>query len=54
MSQASSLSCSGNTQRHLSRRDLLLQAGAGISGLALADLLGREGLLAASLVVNLR
>ena len=34
--------------RYISRRDLLLQAGGGISGLALADMLGRESLFAAS------
>ena len=34
--------------RYLSRRDLLLQAGGGIGGLALADMLGRESLFAAS------
>ena len=35
------------SNRYLSRRELLFQAGAGISGLALVELLNREGLLAA-------
>ena len=37
----------GVENRYIRRRELLFQAGAGISGLALANLLGREGLLAA-------
>ncbi len=38
----------GKERRYVSRRDLLFQAGEGIGGLALAYLLGRDGLLAAS------
>src|SRR5919108_6398663 len=35
-----------NKRRSISRRDFLFEAGSGISGLALIDLLNREGLLA--------
>src|SRR3954451_14831402 len=40
--------CTGRSKRRfISRRDLLFQAGGGISGIALAALLQREGALAA-------
>jgi hypothetical protein len=39
--------CPSKKPRFISRRDLLWKAGEGISGVALAYLLGREGLLAA-------
>jgi hypothetical protein len=40
--------CNGkNNQRYMSRRDLLFQAGGGMSGIALALLLGQEGALGA-------
>src|SRR5215469_2479608 len=43
--------CNGKSrQRFISRRDLLFQAGGGISGIALAQLLSSEGLLAAPAV----
>ena len=47
MSERRYPSCSSMQNRYISRRDLLFQAGSGISGLALTCLLGREGLLAA-------
>jgi hypothetical protein len=37
----------GNNQRYISRRDFWFKAGMGIGGLALVDLLARDGLLAA-------
>ena len=39
--------CSGRKKRFMSRRDFLFEAGEGISGVALATLMAREGLLAA-------
>ena len=47
MSERIHSGCSGKQKRFIPRRELLFHAGAGISGLALAYLLGREGLLAA-------
>ncbi|HEV8525886.1 MAG TPA: hypothetical protein VGQ71_15430, partial [Terriglobales bacterium] len=38
--------------RHISRRDFWFQAGMGIGGLALIDLLNRDGLLAATPISN--
>ena len=38
----------GKKQRYISRRDFWSKAGMGIGGLAIADLLARDGLLAAS------
>src|SRR5260370_7520562 len=37
----------GKKLRHISRRDFWFQAGMGLGGLALIDLLNRDGLLAA-------
>ena len=37
----------GKKQRYMSRRDFWFNAGMGIGGLALIDLLARDGLLAA-------
>ena len=48
MSEPRSPDGSGSTKRYVSRRRALFQAGEGISGLALAYLLGRDGVLAAS------
>src|SRR4051812_48520421 len=48
MKKNESQECNGRSrQRFVSRRDLLFQAGGGISGLALAALLQQEGALAA-------
>jgi hypothetical protein len=41
-------------QRHISRRDFWFQAGMGIGGLALIDLLNRDGLLAADGIAGCR
>ena len=38
----------GKKQRYISRRDFWFKAGMGIGGLALTDLLARDGLLAAA------
>jgi len=48
MSHQPECNCTGKSrQRFISRRDLLFQAGGGISGIALASLLSADGLLAA-------
>src|SRR5688572_24166330 len=44
--------CSRASDLLLSRRDLISRLGGGIAGLAFADLLGRDGLLAAEQSVN--
>ena len=41
-------------RRFISRRDFLFEAGTGISGLALLDLLEQDGLLAAETARSLR
>jgi len=48
MNQQPECNCTGTSRRRfISRRDLLFQAGGGISGIALASLLSADGLLAA-------
>jgi len=48
MNQQPECNCTGKSRRRfISRRDLLFQAGGGISGIALASLLSADGLLAA-------
>src|SRR3974390_969259 len=48
MNQQAECNCTGKSRRRfISRRDLLFQAGGGISGIALASLLSADGLLAA-------
>ena len=42
----------GTQQRFINRRDFWFNAGMGIGGLALADLLARDGLLAASPAID--
>jgi len=51
MNPHSEYNCNGRSrQRFISRRDLLFQAGGGMSGIALAYLLGADGRLAAQTV----